>query len=78
VRCFRLKTPLLRGEQPSKEAVVAAVKSSRAAAKHRAGDPDLPLEDVSCAIAVDAFDFAMKADRQTGRVIARPFVQESM
>jgi hypothetical protein len=37
--------------------------------------PNEGEEDVSCAVAVDAFDFAMKAERQTGRVIARPFFQ---
>ena len=66
VACAEWIAALLRGEQPSKEAVIAAVKGSRAAAKQRAGDSDLPLEDVSCAVAVDAFDFALKAERQTG------------
>jgi 2-phosphosulfolactate phosphatase len=77
VACAEWIAALLRGEPPSKEAVIAAVTGSRAAARHRAGDSDLPLEDVSCAVAVDAFDFAMKAERQTGRVIARRFSQES-
>jgi hypothetical protein len=37
------------------------------------GDPDFPIEDVNCAIAIDAFEFAMKTERQEGRLIAKPF-----
>jgi hypothetical protein len=31
--------------------------------------------DIDCAVAIDAFDFAMKTERQGGRLIARPFFQ---
>ena len=73
VACAELIAALLQGAPHSKETVVAAVKGSRAAAKHRSDDPDLPLEDVDCAVAVDAFEFAMKSERRSGRVIAKPF-----
>lgn len=56
----------------SDQAVVATVEASRAAAKHRQGDPDFPPEDVRCATAIDAFRFAMRAERHGGRVLARP------
>ena len=54
--------------------VVAAVTGSRAASRHESGDADFPVEDVSCAVAIDAFEFAMKTERHAGRVIARPFL----
>lgn len=71
--CAELIAGLLQSTSPSHEAVIAAVKASRAAARHRPDDPDLPLEDVNCAIAIDEFGFAMKAERQDGRVIAKAF-----
>jgi len=67
---------LLRGTHVSKESVIAAVTGSRAAAKHRPGDSALPLEDVNCAVAIDAFEFAMKTERQPQRIIARQFFQQ--
>ena len=52
---------------------VAAVIGSRAAARHRSDDADFPLKDIHCAVAIDAFGFAMKTERQGERLIARPF-----
>lgn len=75
--CAEWIAALLQGGRRSKEAVAAAVCGSRAAAKHLSGDPDLPVEDVNCAIAFDAFNFAMKAERQAGHIIARPFYNEA-
>jgi phosphosulfolactate phosphohydrolase-like enzyme len=74
--CAELMASLIRGTACSKESVVAAVRNSRAAAKHHADDPDFPIDDVGCAVAIDVFDFGMKVDRHAGRAIARPFVQE--
>ena len=54
------------------ESVIATVTGSRAAVKHQHGDPDFPKEDIDCAVAIDAFDFAMKVDRRGNRAIARP------
>ena len=73
VACAEWIAALLLGAPQPKEAVIAAVKGSRAAARHRSDDPDLPAEDVNCAVAIDAFAFAMKAERQAGHVIAKPF-----
>ena len=61
----------LQGIAPSCESAVAAVRNSRAAAKHRAGDADLPAEDVDCAAAIDTFDFAMKAEQRGSNWIAK-------
>jgi 2-phosphosulfolactate phosphatase len=71
--CAELMVASLRGDRYSREAVVAAVVGSRAAARHRAGQPDFPRADIDCAVAIDAFDFAMKADRVNGRWIARRY-----
>ena len=49
-----------QGRQPPQEAVMGVVTGSRAAAKHRADDPDRPMDDVACATAVDAFAFAIR------------------
>jgi hypothetical protein len=49
------------------------VVGSRAAARHQSGDRDFPPEDVDCAVAIDAFDFAMKAEREDDRWVARPY-----
>jgi 2-phosphosulfolactate phosphatase len=62
---------LLRGLPPPRERVLAMVRESRAAARLALGDPDLPLEDLACACAIDAFDFAMRAERRDGRILAR-------
>ena len=71
VACAELIASTLRGDAHSHDSVVAAVVGSRAAARHRAGDSDLPPEDVGCAVAIDAFDFAMKAERRGDRWVAR-------
>ena len=74
--CAELMASLIHGPPCSKESIVATVRSSRAAAKHRPDDSDFPFEDVDCAVAIDLFDFGMKVDRHAGRAIARPFVPE--
>jgi 2-phosphosulfolactate phosphatase len=71
VACAELIASWLRGDAHSRESVIATVLGSRAAARHRAGDADFPPDDVSCATAIDAFDFAMKAERRGGRWVAR-------
>ena len=76
IACAEWIAALLQGADHSRDAVVAAVAGSRAAARHRPDEPDFPIEDISCAIAVDAFEFAMKAERHGGRLIARPFYPE--
>jgi len=71
--CAELIAALLQGSPHSREAVIATVKGSRAAAKHRSDDLDLPPADIDCAVAVDAFEFAMKTEKRAGRLIAKPF-----
>jgi 2-phosphosulfolactate phosphatase len=73
IACAEWIAASLQGATPSREAVVAAVTGSRAAARHRSNDADFPAADVDCAVAIDAFNFAMKTERQSGRVVARPF-----
>jgi 2-phosphosulfolactate phosphatase len=70
--CAELIAAWLEAASHSRESVVATVRTSRAAARHRAGDRDFPPEDVDCAVAIDAFDFAMKAERRGNRWTARP------
>jgi phosphosulfolactate phosphohydrolase-like enzyme len=70
--CAELMAAWLQGRTHSREAATAVVRNSRAAARHRPDDPDFPLEDIDCAVAIDAFDFAMRADRGSGRWTARP------
>jgi 2-phosphosulfolactate phosphatase len=62
---------LLRGETPPTERAVGMVLGSDSAGLFTPGDPDRPIEDLDCATAIDAFDFAMKVDRQDGHLIAR-------
>jgi 2-phosphosulfolactate phosphatase len=69
--CAEWIESLLQETPRSKDAVISTVRGSRAAAKHRAGDPDFPMEDIDCAIAIDAFDFAMKAERRDERWTAK-------
>jgi phosphosulfolactate phosphohydrolase-like enzyme len=69
--CAELMASSLRGVFLPHESVVAAVVGSRAAARHRSDDTDFPSEDVDCAVAIDTFDFAMKAERRRGRWVAR-------
>jgi len=73
VACAELMAAALRRAAHSRESVIAAVVGSRAAAKHKPGDSDFPLEDIECAVSIDAFDFAMKAERKHDRWIARPY-----
>jgi len=77
IACAEWIAALLQGVHHSKDAVVAAVVGSRAAARHRSDDADFPLQDIHCAVAIDAFEFAMKTERQGGRLIARPFFHEA-
>jgi 2-phosphosulfolactate phosphatase len=70
--CAELMAAWLQASSHPVETVIAAVRTSRAAARHRAGDRDFPLEDIECAVAIDAFDFAMKAESRGGRSVARP------
>lgn len=73
IACAELMAASLRRDAHAREPVVAAVVGSRAAAKHRSGDSDFPPEDIDCAVAIDAFDFAMKAEQQGDRWIAKPY-----
>jgi 2-phosphosulfolactate phosphatase len=68
--CAELLGAFLEGRAFNKDTVVGAVRASRAAAKHRPDDTDFPAADVDCAVAIDAFAFAMKVDRHAGRAIA--------
>jgi 2-phosphosulfolactate phosphatase len=72
--CAELIASLLQGRHYLKESAAAIVTGSRAAARHASGDPDFPPEDVGCAIAVDKFDFAMKAERRGDHWVAKPCV----
>jgi 2-phosphosulfolactate phosphatase len=69
--CADLLGSLLEGRPFQKDTAVGAVRASRAAAKHRPDDADFPAGDIDCAVAIDAFTFAMKVDRRAGRAIAR-------
>ena len=72
--CAEWIASLLQGTPSTRDSVVSTVRTSRAAAKHRSGDPDFPVEDIDCAVAIDAFDFAMRIERDGSRAIARPCV----
>jgi 2-phosphosulfolactate phosphatase len=72
IACAELMVSLLQGAEHSRESTIGLVLGSRAAARHRLGDTDFPAEDIDCAVAIDAFDFAMKAERRGGRWVARP------
>lgn len=69
--CAELMAALLHGSLPSRELAVTVVRGSRAAARHQSDDPDFPLADIDCAVAIDAFDFAMRAERRDKRWVAR-------
>jgi 2-phosphosulfolactate phosphatase len=73
IACAEWIAALLRGGHTSRETVVATVTGSRAAVRHRSGDADFPAADIDCAVAIDAFAFAMKVERLAGRLVARPF-----
>jgi len=72
--CAQWMASLIQGTPCSQDSVVTAVRTSRAAARHHADDPDFPPEDIDCAVAIDAFDFAMKVERRTGHTVAKQFV----
>lgn len=71
--CAALLAGLLRGAPPSREEVVRAVLSSRAAGQFREGDADRPPMDLECCTSIDAFGFAMQVERREGRLLARPW-----
>lgn len=64
---------LLYGEPPPTERVLAMVRASSSAARFAPEDPEQPMEDLDCCIAIDAFDFAMRVHRQNERLIAKPW-----
>lgn len=68
--CAAVLTDLLRGRAPGFESAARAVRASRAAAKHAAGDPDRPLEDIAAAVACDRFDFAIAARAAADALVA--------
>jgi 2-phosphosulfolactate phosphatase len=74
VACAELMAAQLLGTPHSVESTVATVLNSRAAARHRTGDPGFPAADVDCATSVDAFDFAMKAERLSSVWTARRLI----
>jgi 2-phosphosulfolactate phosphatase len=69
--CAELIASLLQGRPFRKDTIIGAVRTSRAAAKHRTDDADFPAGDIDCAVAIDAFAFAMKVERRAKRAIAR-------
>ena len=69
--CAELMASLIQGRPFRKDTIVDAVRTSRAAARHRPADADFPAGDIDCAVAIDAFEFAMKVERRAGRAIAR-------
>lgn len=63
---------LLRGEPPDPPATVRAVRESPAG--RDALDPAkwwISPEDLDCATSIDRFDFAIRAERRDGRLVAR-------
>jgi 2-phosphosulfolactate phosphatase len=74
--CAEWISSLLQGRPCQREAIIDAVRASRAAMKHGRGDSDFPAGDVDCAVAIDAFDFAMKVERHAERAVARPVVPD--
>lgn len=71
--CAEWIASLLQGAPCARDAVISNVRTSRAAAKHRTGDADFPADDIECAAAIDAFDFAMRVERHADRLVAKPF-----
>ncbi len=70
--CAEALADLLRGRTPKLPDVVKRVLASRAAARHRSGDPARPPEDLTCCVDVDRFPFAMRAETADGALVARP------
>ena len=73
IGCAEWIASLLQRRHGDKDAVIDAVRASRAAARHRHGDQDFPPDDVDCAVAIDAVGFAMKVEWQGRRAVARPY-----
>jgi 2-phosphosulfolactate phosphatase len=71
--CAEWMASLLDGRPSQRDTILNAVRTSRAAAKHRPDDSDFPVGDIQCAVALDAFNFAMRVERTAGRAVARPF-----
>ena len=69
--CAELIAALLQGTPFRRDTIVGAVRTSPAAAKHRPDDADFPAGDIDCAVAIDAFGFAMRVERSAGHAIAR-------
>lgn len=63
---------LLRGERPDPAPFAARVRASEAARELLdAARPHSPPADIDRCAAVDAFDFALRVDREDGRVVVR-------
>ena len=73
IACAELMAARLEDGAFSIETAIATVRNSRAAHRHLVNDADFPAEDVACATAVDAFDFAMRAEWSGRRWTARRF-----
>lgn len=71
IACAEWMTALLAGGSVSADHIVSLVRGSRAARKHQHRDRDFPLQDVDCAVALDAFNFAMRAERHGSHWIAK-------
>ncbi len=72
--CAEVLEALLTGKPPDFAKSERDIRASRAAAKHAAGDPDRPIEDIDCAVDGDRFGFALRAEWAEGALIARPSV----
>jgi len=71
--CSELLESLLLGVDPDRERIEHAVRSSPSS--HLALDPTVDWispGDLECALAIDRCDFALRAERRDGRLIARP------
>ncbi len=63
----------LEGRSAPVERAIEMVRESHAARMHDGSDPHRPPADVDCSVAIDAFDFAMRAERSGERILARVF-----
>jgi 2-phosphosulfolactate phosphatase len=73
VACSAHLAALLRGAPPDAEATIRAVEESPAG--RRARDPAVDWispDDLACAISIDRFDFALRAERRGDGLVARP------
>lgn len=71
--CAEWIEALLQGAPCARDAVISTVRTCRAAARHRSGDPDFPADDIECAAAIDTFDFAMRVERHGNQIVAKRF-----